>query len=287
MTMRKTLLFLNMLFVVVFTQRTREVILSSGLISWDHKQLLTQYNAYNVYANAGIITASSILVYEIDIHGNLNQYNTTDPLISAEQFQMSLQKLGNDGLSSYPCIYCDATIGYCKNLTDRMEHLYEHKYHFINDTIQRAIKYNWNGYTIDLEPDQKIDALKLSHFIVEWSNELTKYNLLLYVWIGTTTVFDINILSESNANIRLITMDTYVDDYDSFLDAASNTLLLSSKPQNIGFGLLTNIYNTSLSETALISVSSWANISMTCSLSIWASIIPPQWFKGLKNYLSE
>lgn len=286
--MKGILFLINLVFVAV----AREIILSSGLDSWDHQQLLKQYNAYNTYANQGIVTASSILVYGIDPNGYLNQYNTTDPTISAEQYQVSLQKLG---LRSYPCIYCDATIpiSRCKNLNVRMERLYEHKHHFINDTIQRAIKYNWNGYTIDLEPDHKMDSLKVSHFIVEWASRLKEYNLTLYVWIGATTVFNLNILSEAMVDIKMITMDTYTDNYNAFIGQAGNTLIASSKPQNIGFGLLTNVdqiknkKGTFLNESDMINLASWTKISTAKSLSIWASIIPPQWFKGLKEYITD
>src|SRR5579872_1040201 len=144
---------------------TREIILSSGVTNWTTKQLTLQYNKYSAYANMGIVTASSILVYNLDNDGHLGTYATADQNMSAIEYQISLKKLG---LKIYPCLFCDTSIGVCNNLTKTMNKLYSHQQHFINDTITQALKFGWDGYTVDFETgDDKIDIEKFTDFILD------------------------------------------------------------------------------------------------------------------------
>ena len=267
----------------------REVILSSGLDGWDRDKLKKQFNAYAAYKNMNIITASSILVYEIDEYGNLDTYNTTEPHLQAEEYQQSLQGLG---LKSYPCIYCDATIGNCQNLGDRLKLLFSHQQNFINTTIERAKKYNWDGYTIDLEPDQEVDPKQVTDFILDWANALEQSGMSLYVWVGGNVPYDDRLLDTKN-NIKLLTMSTYSSSYDEFIQSGADQLISMRNSSNLGFGMLTSlipgsmcpIYN--IDDDTMKKITTWSRTTNTLGLSLWASTISPSWFNGLKFYLSE
>ena len=275
----------------------QNVILSSGLENWNREQLIDQYNAFLTYTRMNIISASSILVYNLDKNGNLDTYNTSDSTITAEQYQIMIKNLD---LKSYPCLFCDATIGNCANLSDRLENLYTHQQDFINSTLVRAKTYGWDGYTVDFEPDQSVDSAKLTAFIVDWANQLASINKTLYIWIGGTTYYDMSVLFNTN-NIKLITMNTYVNNYDDFINIASDPLIKISNSSRLGFGLLTselkkinpNIVYTnvckvfnSMPQKDITNILKWSKLTNTDSVNIWASTIPPNWYKGLHIYLS-
>lgn len=272
----------------------RNVLLSSGLGGWTHAQLWNQYLSFRAYVNMNIINQVSILSYNIQDDGTLGTYNTNDPSFTSEQYQ---QFIKNElGVKSYPCLYCDATIGNCQNLTNRLQNLYQNQSGFINDTINRGIKYNYDGYVADFEPDSLIDWTQLTDFVLEWSNRLNDNNMTLSLWIGSGTPYDNRIYN--NTNIILITMDTYQQSYDNFIIIASNLQTSSYNLSNIGFGLLTNynfmnnksnnaltVKNKILDQSDIVDIISWSHFTNTQLLSIWASHIPPDWFIPLKMFV--
>lgn len=279
----------------------REAILSCGLNGWNSDRLQNQYTAFGAYASMNIITASSILVYTIDEDGWLGTYttNTSSPYIDAEDYQRSLQKFG---LKTFPCIYCDATIGNCANLGDRLDKLFEHQQDFINSTIDRARKYGWNGYTVDFEPDQYVDADRVTDFILDWGKQLRAADLMLYVWIGGPTPYSMTRLQNTDIEIKLITMNTYASSYDQFIYSAADCITRSNSISNIGFGLLTiyegqdtmneHMYGSfkqaalEFDEVSMALVSGWAKTTKTHALSIWATNIPPTWWKSMYTYVN-
>lgn len=277
----KTLFFL-LKFIGV---NSHEVILSAGIIGDPIEKIQVQFNKYKSYKNSGLITASSVLAYNINENGNLGTYNTRSLNMSAEDFQMSLQKLN---LKSYPCIFCDATIGRCKNFGDRIEKVYLNEEKFIEDTLSRAVLYNWDGYTIDFEPDQMIDGVKLSNFVVNWANSLDKYNLTLYVWIGGPTQYNLGVFYPIY-NIKLVTMNTYSLPYSSFIETASGELVKSGRNSKMGFGFLTD-YNSnvkSIPERDIGNILGWLNIANAGFINLWASNIPAHWYEALFTYVNN
>jgi len=272
------------------------IILSSGLYNWSSGQLNEQYNFFKVYKNLNIITASSILTYVINSDGNIDLIPTSNySNIDAEQYQY---KISTDlNLPAYPCIFCDATIGFCTNFDDISEKIFKNQIKFINDLIDRSIKYNWSGYVIDFESDRPIDNYKLTNLMIDLGNALYKYNKRLYIWIEYSTYtyypFNISRLIDHN-NIYLLTMNTYNSNYNMFIDLASSLMIHSKSFNRIGYGMITydnmKMINSDLHQNSVISniedIIKWLKINKQTTLSLWASIIPPNWYIPLNNFLS-
>jgi hypothetical protein len=232
-----------------------------------------------------IITASSILAYNLDINGSLDTYLTNDSFWSAETYQLYIKE--NLGLKSYPCLYCDATIGMCSNLSNRLENLYLNKTYFINDSIYRAKKFNYDGYFVDFEQDTTVNITKLTDFILLWNNELNKYKLSLTLWVDDGTPYDERIWNTST--LKLISMDTYTNTYDSFINIAASLQTSTNDITRLGFGLLTNYnyfgnINDSINNTDMMKIVKWSILTKSNSLSLWASHISPQWYDSLQLY---
>jgi len=267
---------LLLILIWIYSSYGKEVILSSGLGNWNHDQLLYQYNAYGAYANMKIITAASLLIYNLDDDGNLGVYETNDINWTAEKYQLDVST--NFKLKSVPCLYCDATQGMCINLSEKLEKLYKHQDEFIKGTITKP----WDGYVVDFEPDENVDKDKLTDFIIKWGIKLHTYNKTLTIWTGASTAYDMTKLNNISNIINLISMDTYVNDYDTFINNAGNLIISTNQIPRIGFGLLTD----NLPDTELIKIIKWLHNIPCFGLSIWASIIPPSWYESLYSYLN-
>jgi len=236
------------------------------------------------------------------MNGDLDTYNTSDPNMSAEQFQSVLQK--NLSLKAYPCLYCDATIGNCADLDERLNNLFKHQQQFIDSTIQKIKIYNWDGYTVDFEPDDLVDSNRLTEFVIDWGCQLREIGRQLYVWIGGPTDYNMSVLPNSEC-IKMITMDTYTANYNAFINIASETMISVPNTSRLGFGLLTSdskilldMYMNSIvdhqktpefimtDDVTMDMITSWVDIAKVDQLSIWASIIPPSWYRSLYNYMN-
>jgi len=159
-----------------------------------------------------------------------------------------------------------------------LEKLFARKYEFINDTITRALKYGWYGYSVDFEPDTDVNSTELTNFMIEWGNALQKYNLILSIWIGGPTPYKLDTLLRSDA-IRVITMDTYTSGYGTFIDIAGQLIIMTNM-KNVGFGLLA--YPTQYDD--ILRITKWIAMSKVNTLGIWASTIPPEWYEAVFHY---
>jgi hypothetical protein len=255
------------------------------LYNWTDKQLDEQYNYFKIYKEMNLISDSSILAYVININGSIG-LNPTHSTTNAEEYQYKISN--NLKLPAYPCIFCDATIGFCNNLNERLLNVFNNQKYFIDDLIFRSLKYNWSGYTIDFEPDESIDSVKSTNLIVDLANQLNKYNKKLYIWtnfyINSLYPFNMSHLIHHN-NIIFITMNTYNLNYDLFINEASNAMINSKSLNNIGFGLLTYDNSKIINEDSISKIINWLNIFNTSTISLWASKIPPNWYIPLNNYL--
>lgn len=271
--------------IVCYSFTDRNIMLSSGLLNWNDKQLNEQYNFFKIYKDLNLITATSILTYIININGSIGLI-PTNSTINAEQYQSNIHQ--NLNLPAYPCIFCDATIGSCNNLGDRLEAVFNNKEMFINDLISRSIKYDWNGYTIDFEPDVNIDNIKTTNLMIDLAFQLSKYNKKLFIWINYNVdalyPFNISSLMKYN-NIKFLTMNTYYCDYNTFISEASNAIIHAYSLSKFGFGLLTYESNSVIKEDELNKIILWLKIYNNSFLSLWASKIPPNWFIPLNNFL--
>jgi hypothetical protein len=258
---------------------TNNVILSSGLQGWNRSQLLQQYNIYSMYSDMRIITASSILVYNLDENGNLDTYKTNDTSINAEEYQLMIKQ--QIGLLSLPCLFCDSTSGkYCNNLNDRLERLYKNQTYFITTTIERILDNHNDGFVVDFESVKPIDWEKLTSFLIIWSQALSIINRPLYVWIGVNTLYDYRIYSASN--IKLLSMDTYVDSYDNFINVATSSIIKLYNTSKLGFGLLTS---QNMPENDMMEVVEWCEVAKINTLSIWSNTISGYAYKALYKFL--
>lgn len=255
------------------------VILSTGIGNLNQTQLDNYVQLYAQYKDNNIITASSVLLYGLGMNGELVEYNTSVPnnKNSGAQFQRAIKKLG---LKVYPCIYCDATIGACNNFAIRLDNLYKNKEKFINSTIKIALDNGWDGYTIDFEPDQWVNPIILSKFVIEWSYELSRSGLILYVWIGGPTQYDLALFSDyMGTGLKLVTMDTYVSTYEYFVETAESLFSKIHNRSNIGFGMLSYYIYSDLDK-----VFNFIELSNINIISLWASNINPGLFDNLQIF---
>jgi len=277
---------LSILFILSYItiSLSREVSLSAGIGGYNHSQLWSEFTAFKAYRDIGMITTASILAYYIAEDGSLAAYETGDSTWSTEQYQQDMTtKLK---LNSAPCIYCDATIGNCQGLSQRLQNLYANEQAFITDTLNRAKMYNYSGYFIDLEPDDQVDPTNVTDFIINWGSALNDYGLTLDIWIGGNTPYDMNRLYNSSV-VNLVTMDTYNTDYETFINLAAPLQTSMTDITKLGFGLLTNYgreFKNNINSTDVTDISgivAWSVLSKVNQLSLWASHIPPEWYAPL------
>src|SRR5579872_4178719 len=196
-----------------------EIILSAGVGNYSRLSLEDQYSAYRTYSEIGIVTGSSILAYELSLDGMLEEWETFDPNVSAEQFQQIIKE--HFHLKAYPCLFCDETIGACYNLSYRIDNMIRNQTRFIKDSIERAKCFNYDGYIVDFEPNFPIDTNGLSLMILEWDKYLHQNNLSLWLWIGYGAPYDLKMLTTSS-HVKYMTMNTYVNTYTDFINVASH-----------------------------------------------------------------
>jgi len=271
-------MFIKLLFLLKIVNSN--IILSSGLTNWSNSQLSYQYNLYKLYKDTGIITGSSILVYEIDEEGQVNTYKTLTN-ITAENYQYMLKK--NLGLKSYPCFFCDTSIQMCggQDFINRFEKLYKNVSGFIDDTVKRALQYEYDGYYLDIELTTVIDFNKLTHFVNLWTKSLKQINRTLNIWIDySLSTYNSTMLYDNN-DVYMTTMNTYDTTYDIFLTQVEQNV---GKIDNnrLSFGLIT--YDNIVSPVEIDKIIQWSNVFKPFSISLWASTIPLIWFQSLKNY---
>ena len=260
------------------------IILSSGLTNWSNTQLSYQYNLYKSYKDMGLITGSSILVYEIDDEGQVNTYKTLNNTVSSEDYQYILKK--ELGLKSYPCFFCDTTIQMCggQDFINRIEKLYKNMSGFIDDTIRRALKYEYDGYYLDIELSTVIDFNKLTHFVNLWTYSLKKINKTLNVWIDfSLSSYNATMLYNNN-DVLMTTMNTYDTTYDMFLTQVGQYVGKTDN-RRLSFGILT--YEHVIGSVEIDKILQWSKIFTPFSISLWASTIPLTWYQSLKNYLTN
>ena len=277
----KYLLFFTL--VVICTFEATDIILSAGIGKWSRQQMHSQYTTFKAYKEIGLITTASILTYELSDEGTLESYQGEDG--NAESFQYAIKK--DLGLKALPCLFCDATIGACSNIASRLEKLYANESSFIADSLIRAKKYNWDGYSVDFEPDGFVNSTKLTNFMLNWAKILKNNGLTLSIWIGGPTQYDTAILLNNTNLINLITMSTYDKKYQDFITLAASLQTSSSNIFGVGFGLLT--YSTNLntiSDDDIVAICHWMKISKVITISIWAASIPPSWNDALLHFLN-
>lgn len=273
------------IFFTFLVAHANEVILSSGLGGWNRQQLWNQYTSYKAYSDMGILTGASILAYNLQENGMLGVYPINDTDLTAETYQQYLKT--HLGLKAYPCVYCDASLGNCQNLSARLENLYLQQEAFLQDSLHRADMYGWDGYSVDFEPDDAVNATKLMDFLIAWGDLLYQSNRTLQVWIGGDTPYDLDRMFNTTG-IVFLTMDTYTDTYESFLNIATPLQTSINNISNLGFGLLTNYgQKSSQTMTDIEEIVHWSILTKAGPLSLWASHIPPLWYKPLRRYVEE
>lgn len=277
-----------LLFALIFllnNVNSKEIILSSGIGGWSYDELWSEYTAYKSYAEMNIITTSSILAYYIQENGTLGVYTTHYPEWNGEQYQSFIKE--NLKLKALPCLYCDATIGACSNLSYRLNNLYENMDEFINETIRRAKMYGWEGYSVDLEPDDEVDTTNVTHFILKWARALHDNDMYLSVWIGGDTPYNLTQLYNSSI-IQLITMDTYGQQYEQVIDTLAPIQISMIESSHLGFGLLADFDPGELSDDINIDIQDiveWSILANIDSISVWASHIYPEWYSSLHYFI--
>ena len=232
----------------------------------------------------GVINGASILAYNLQENGMLGVYPLNDTDQTAETYQQYLKTQLQ--LKAYPCVYCDASIGNCDHLSDRLENLYANQDAFLQDSIQRANTYGWDGYSVDFEPDGPVNATRLTDFLLAWGSLLYVNNFTLYVWIGGDTQYEMERLFNSTG-ISFLTMDTYNAGFDSFVNIVAPLQISINSVSNLGAGLLTNYGKTStdVNATDIMNIVNWSILTRMNALSLWASHISPSWYEALSYFV--
>lgn len=293
-------IFSNIFIIILFFMNinniaSHEIILSSGIGNYTHQQLWNQYTAYKTYSDKKIITSSSILLYYIE-NGFLQTYKTND-IWNSENYQSYIKEYTQ--LKSYPTLYCDSTIGMCSQFNKRIIQVYNNLQNFIDDSILRAKKFNYDGYIVDFEPDEDVNTTLLTDFILEWNDALNYNNLTLNIWIGSDTLYDDRIFN--NSNLILSTMNTYQTNYNEFIDIANSIQVNINNINRIGFGLLTNYGNYNnlknikniknkdnpINSSDIDNIINWLLLSKNSFLSLWSSHIDPSWHLPLYKFLHK
>lgn len=268
--------------------------MSAGLGNYSQIPLLEQYEVFKTYAKMKIISTASILTYFINENGSIGVYNQNDT-VNAEDFQYFIKN--ETELKALPCIFCDSTIGACNNFSYRIQNLLKNQESFIDDSIYRAKKYGWEGYSVDFEAGYSILYNELTDFVVKWAHALKKEKLILSLWIGDPSIYNYTTLF--NEPLQMITMSTYNTDYNDFTYIAKN-LLSATNVSDIGFGFLTKaasgreaINSTEFSRiidwlinTSITTLKNTSNDISTNTISIWSSYIDDSWYKVMYEYLS-
>eukprot|EP00602_Paraphysomonas_sp_CaronLab_P006358 CAMPEP_0185028546 /NCGR_PEP_ID=MMETSP1103-20130426/14320_1 /TAXON_ID=36769 /ORGANISM="Paraphysomonas bandaiensis, Strain Caron Lab Isolate" /LENGTH=333 /DNA_ID=CAMNT_0027562991 /DNA_START=98 /DNA_END=1099 /DNA_ORIENTATION=+ len=213
---------------------------------FNHSQLQRQYDLFQQYKIRNEVTVSSMLIYSLNADGSLGFWETGDDTWSSKQFQRDLKT--NLGLKAYPCLFCDETIGNCEPLPEILSLLANDeasKQQFIRATIEEAITWGWDGYSVDFESFNHINFTETTPFVLEWGEALSSHNLSLSVWIGGSADYDLADLNASPYIESIVSMDTYGKSYDSFVWTAE-TLLSEVSPSKAGFGLLTSTASVTL-----------------------------------------
>lgn len=249
----------------------KEIILSAGVSQYGLIPLEEQYYLYKTYKQNNLITGASILAYYLSENGTLETYN------NGEELQYNLKN--NLNLTAYPCLFCDATIGACDNLNSRLQNLYSNETYFIEQSIYKAKKYNWDGYYVDFEYGSFVDYNKLTTFIINWATQLYNNNLKLNLWIGDTVYYNMTLLY-NNRIINLVTMTTYLKSYEKVKVIVNNYNNVS----NIIYGLLTYQPNDPSIEVTYFD-NELENIVklFDYKVNLWASNIPKSWYSSLIN----
>lgn len=283
-----SILFFNLLSV----STTKDVILSAGIGGYDENKLNDLYQNYKFYSEQKVITFASILTYYIDENGYMQSHNTSTKN-DAQSFQHFIKS--NLGLKALPCIFCDETIGACCNLEDRMNRVYERQDQFIEESINIGLKYGWDGYAVDFEIARTIDMDLLTNFVLKWSDALYKNNMILDIWIGGDTFYNMSALYDSNTTFHLVTMNTYVSTYEIFVRNANIDLERINNATKLGYGLLTTKYNKYAYKNDVITISNddmeqivdWCIKNDAYALSVWATGIPSNWINALKRFIKS
>ena len=298
-----SIIFWILLFVLCLNEIvSRDVMISTGIGGYTHEQLWSQFLAIKTYKNIGIVTTLSVLAYEIQGNGTLRAYHTNDTIWTSETYQQYVgEKLG---LKSIPCIYCDTTIGTCPNLSEGLKMLYTNNTiatQFINDTLERALLYGYDGYIIDFEGTDSLNQTLLTEFLISWNYILNTNDMTLTIWIGGSSPYDLPLLFNSGS-INLITMDTYYQPYTQFILTAGQLQVSVIDSAHLGFGILTdynfpkqmrypeyvNLDDNSnyISADDMINITNWCILTKTNTLSLWASHVPPDWYMALVNFVN-
>ena len=268
-----------LIILLISSVTARDIILSAGVGGWTYEEMWNEYTSYKMYTENKIITTSSILTYFIQENGTLGIYDTGYSKWTAENYQ---SKIKNDfKIKALPLLYCDETQGACSNLTLRLNNLYNNMSGFIDDTVVKGIKYNWSGYSVDIEPVDTVDMTNVTNFILKWGKKLYDNNMYLSVWIGGGTPYNLTLLYNTSY-IKLVTMDTYGLTYSQLIDVIAPTQDYMLDNNNVGFGLLTS---NSITDIDLGSIIEWSLISGIDTISLWASKIPPEWYIGLHSFI--
>jgi hypothetical protein len=166
------------------TSSTADVIVCRGVGDLHEQQFKELGAVWKSYAQQGIVTATSPLVYKISPEGTFSSYG-------ADVENWSNMYLRQDGVKYLPHVFCDTTCCQTCTLPVALTSAMDRREEFFAESVRVAKENGLDGYALDFEGKMPHDKDLTSNFFSEWKQELSRHNgrlgkpLELHLWMPT------------------------------------------------------------------------------------------------------
>jgi len=168
----------------------RDVVVCRGVGDLSEPQWTELGNVWSRYAREKVITATSPLLYKISESGSFESLGT--PKDAWEEKSQQFLMTDVEGVKVLPHVWCDASC--CKNcpLPDALTTALKRKDVFFKESVDKALKFGWDGYALDFEgamPGRDVTT----QLFKEWRTYMAQHNgrsgkpLELHLWTGSGT----------------------------------------------------------------------------------------------------
>eukprot|EP00928_Gymnodinium_smaydae_P041083 TRINITY_DN27816_c0_g2_i1.p1 TRINITY_DN27816_c0_g2~~TRINITY_DN27816_c0_g2_i1.p1 ORF type:complete len:401 (-),score=64.58 TRINITY_DN27816_c0_g2_i1:117-1319(-) len=191
-----------------------EVVICRGVGDMNESQFKELGGVWKRYADDGVITATSSLLYRISPDGKFEPYHTNFETWTRDY-------LTPKGVKALPHVFCDSTCCKTCDLPGSLEAAMGKRNEFFQSSIDAAKKFGWHGYALDFEGSMP-DIEKVNKFFEQWRKALANAKLELHLWSNSGA--DEKKLSETMTSV----IDMHAYDENQF--SSSSSFLQSSSP---------------------------------------------------------
>jgi hypothetical protein len=195
-----------------FARSSREVWLTYSLAGQEDRQVDEQFRRYQGYTNRGALTHASVSMYCIKADGT---FDTTDrgtdrnesfrPQLSmtSSQFQQQLKGLG---LKAVPTLRCGSGKKASQDLAEGLKIIFKDSDIFIGASIKEAKALGWDGYAVDIEPNEEIEKASLTQLMVEWGARLREVGMSLSIFTRAG-MYDLSIIGDAGNVTAMLALE--------------------------------------------------------------------------------